>query len=352
MKYLLMGLLLMLPALAGCGGRSDTVEYPATPPPVETPAPDATPTPAPAPDPTPEPTAGGTIHGALHRVEYGNNVAYLFGTLHAGDPSWFPLAAMVEDALQRADVVALEVESLEGMEAEFLAIVMEIITLPDGNTWADLLPPEYYAHLVAMAEAWGMVYTLVNTWHPAFFVQMITTQIPMIISDLSFDVGDTVDGYVAAVAAARGIPIIGLETIEQQTRIAFLPPHDAMLALIMQLDTPDEMVRNFIEGPQMLLDDMAYYYRQNDFANAMQEFSLLLEVDDCPWTAYFIAYVNNWRSTYYAHRIMDLLRDTDEPTTFFVAVGLSHVIRSWSGEGFTDIVAQMRLAGFTVEPLF
>ena len=41
-------------------------------------------------------------------------------------------------------------------------------------------------------------------------------------------------------------------------------------------------------------------------------------------------------------KIARLLRETEEPTTFFIAVGLSHVIRSKIGEGFTDIANSMR----------
>ena len=62
--------------------------------------------------------------------------------------------------------------------------------------------------------------------------------------------------------------------------------------------------------------------------------------------------IGNWRSTYFANEIARLLRETGEPTTFFVAVGLSHINRSGAGEGFTDIVEQLELAGFTAVPLW
>jgi len=112
----------------------------------------------------------GSIHGAIHRVEYGNNVAYLFGTIHGGDPSWFPLAYVVEDALRRADVVAVEVAEIGlGHEAVNEAI-MEVLFLPDGLTWNEFLPEDYYMHLVEMMDAWGIVYEEVNAMNPSYLV--------------------------------------------------------------------------------------------------------------------------------------------------------------------------------------
>jgi len=68
------------------------------------------------------------------------------------------------------------------------------------------------------------------------------------------------------------------------------------------------------------------------------------------FTRYMIEVLMNFRSTYYAERIAELLQDTDEPTTFFVAVGISHVIRE--GEHLTNIVEQLELRGITAEPIF
>jgi hypothetical protein len=60
----------------------------------------------------------------------------------------------------------------------------------------------------------------------------------------------------------------------------------------------------------------------------------------------------NYRSTYYANVIAGLLQDTEEPTTFFVVVGKSHVVRSLAGDEFTDIVQQLGLLGIEAVPLF
>jgi len=58
----------------------------------------------------------------------------------------------------------------------------------------------------------------------------------------------------------------------------------------------------------------------------------------------------NYRSNYYARRIAGLLREAAEPTTFFVTVGASHIIRTSNYQ--YNIVNFLEEMGFEVEALF
>jgi len=296
------------------------------------------------------------INGAIHRVQYGDNVAYIFGTLHAGHAHWFPLAPIVEDALSRADVVAMEVAEIAGGEAAMAVPMLSSMFLPDGNAWDDILPEAEYNHLVAMAEAWGIPYGVVNRWNPNFFVYHLTMTLMMEMSELDFDIDASVDSYIAQIATERDVPVIGLESIEQQMDIVFNPPFEVMLASIMHLLSPDDMIEYFMASNVLSLDEMAYHYESNNFSIINADISYELGVDstyaDCLYVIYMRDMVSNWRSTYYANAIARLLTETDEPTTFFVAVGLSHIIRSGAGEEFTDIVYELQLMGFYVDPIW
>ena len=113
----------------------------------------------------------------------------------------------------------------------------------------------------------------------------------------------------------------------------------------------DEMIKIFTTPPTV--DEFADYYRNNDFESINYVHSIEQGIDnDCLYITYLREVILNGRSIIYANEIMRLLRETEEPTTFFVAVGLSHIIRSGAGEEFTDIVQQLRLAGFTVTPIW
>ena len=325
---------------------------------------ETTPTPSPEPEDTPDdvededyeeetPAESSNIHGAIHRVEYGNNVAYLFGTLHGGHPHWFPLAEVVEDALRRSDVLVIEIDDLAGDIADMESAVLDIMFLPDGATWADILPDDAYEHLVEMMVAWEIPYEDVNNFNPSFLVFSLEMEIAQALAYLEVSLEASVDAYVSTIAEELGLSIIGLESIEQQLDILYNPPFEVMLAQVMNLLPPMELVEWFMESEELSLDELARLYENNDLAALTHAFSLEMGADaDCLYAIYVRDIVMNWRSTYYANEIIRLLQQTEEPTTFFVAVGLSHIIRAGAGDEFTDIVEQLGLQGFVAVPVW
>ena len=347
----ILALLLALVLIAGLVACTTTPEpeEPAVPDPPEV---EVSPEPE-EPEEEEEPVTGSAIHGAIHRVEYGDNVVYLFGTLHGGHDHWFPLADVVEDALRRSDVLAIEVDDIaEGADAMEEAI-MEALFLPDGMTWAELLPTDAYDHLVEAIAGWGIPYEDVNDMNPAFLVFSLEMELVQSLAVLEVNIDASVDAYVVDVAMELGLPIIGLESIEQQIDILFHPPFEVMLAQIMSFLPPMELMERIEESGALSLDELATLYENNDLEALIHAFGLEIGADaEDLFAIYMREIVMNWRSTYYANEIIRLLQETEEPTTFFVAVGLSHIIRAGAGEEFTDIVEQLELQGFTAVPIW
>ncbi|HSU21394.1 MAG TPA: TraB/GumN family protein, partial [Variovorax sp.] len=60
--------------------------------------------------PGPAPVAA-QHHGGLYRISGHGRVAYLFGTVHVGDPSFYPMAPDAERALGTADHVVVELDT-------------------------------------------------------------------------------------------------------------------------------------------------------------------------------------------------------------------------------------------------
>ena len=349
--------LIMIAAIAACGEPEAMAPEPA-PEVVETPTP-AEPEPEPAPtEETPEEveeiqeTAGSNITGALTRFEYGDNVVYLFGTIHAYREGWTPLADIVEDAIDRADVFIAEISDEE--MAMLVGMVEEYMLIPGGQTWVDFLPEEAYVHLVEMIEFREIPYEAVNMMHPSFFVMLAGLQLAQEMAvDIAMGADLSVDAYVMRRAAERGLPTLGLETAVQQAEILYRPPIEVVVAQVMAFTGPDEAVAELLYVGT--LDDMADWYEENNFQAFQDQFvrAHAHETEDRVDLIYTRETLMNFRSTYYAERIAELLRETEEPTTFFVAVGLSHVMRAMNGlEGWTDIVQQLELQGFTAEPLW
>ena len=49
-------------------------------------------------------------HGTLYRVRHKGNTSYLFGTIHVGKPSFYPLGEEVMHAFSKASKVAFEID--------------------------------------------------------------------------------------------------------------------------------------------------------------------------------------------------------------------------------------------------
>ena len=314
-------------------------------------------------EPEEEAPVGMDIHGAIHRIAYGDNVVYLFGSLHAERSAWFPLADVVEEAMERADVFAAEVDVFDTAATE--TALEDVLLLPDGQTWIDFLPQEAYDHLVEVIAAYGIPYEEVRYLNPHFLVFSVTMDlVQSLAEDLAMgglEEGISVDGYVLAVATERSRPVIGLETAAQQMNILYNPPLDVMIDNIMGFLPPEEMIEALQASPEPSLDELADAYGANNVVELADMFARTLSLEAEAeiegevggiWLAYMREYVMNWRSTYYAIEIARLLQETEEPTTFFVVVGVSHIIRSMAGEEFTDIVEQLELLGFDAVPLW
>lgn len=298
------------------------------------------------------------IHGAIHRVEYGDNVAYLFGTMHAWRDGWSPLADVVVEALMRSDVLALEFESTDSESMD--AAHEYAMYLRDGQTWSEFLPRSVYEYFVELMWMWELAYDEETQYfNPQFIVELLFEEIQLAMMQDELQVGtESVDNYIMNIAQAEGLQIIGLESVMQQIELLYHPPIEVIIDNIMRLPTPREVLmfmayerdRSSNYGGH---DEMARLYETNNIPGIINSFAKSQDrTNESVAAAHFREMVGNWRSTYYAERISELLQETEEPTTFFVAVGLSHIIRSGAGEGFTDIVQQLRLLGFEVLPLF
>jgi len=291
------------------------------------------------------------IHGFLHRAVYGDNVAYLFGSLHGMRDHWTPLADIVEDAMRRADVFAFEVDFDDMLNPELLMPIMELVMfLPDGQTLAEFLPEDVHENFVYHLPSFGIEYEDVHNWNPVFLANTIEMAVVMPLLEIDADLDVSVDVYVWDFAGAQGLPRIGLEPIMQQLEIVFLPPYEVMQEALRYFVPLEELLELVMEYAGESLE-LANLYEANDKAGIIALFAEMDEyIHESAAMRHMIEMMMNYRSNYYARRIAELLRETDEPTTFFVTVGASHIIRT--SEYQFNIVNFLEDMGFEVEALF
>jgi len=310
--------------------------------------------------PTDEPSERGIpgdgIKGGLHRLEHAGSVAYIFGSLHGGLDDWFPLADVVEDAMSRADIFAFEIDLTIGA-TEQLAIINNIMFLPDGQRITDVLPNELYEHYIYVLNDWlenvgGGLQDEMYYMNPAFLILSLEQMMLSDLADIDVQAGITVDGYVVDFAARLGRPTVGLMDFEAQQRVLLTPPLEIMQYMVAQFLPYEETLAMMQTEGIDLLDQMIYYYLTNNAAGVIRashpDFDAATE---STYDRYFREIVLNNRSTLFANEIIRLLEDADEPMVLFVTIGKSHLFRHMAGPYFTSTIEQLRLLGVEVTPV-
>jgi uncharacterized protein len=141
------------------------------------------------------------------------NRVYLFGTVHAGKESWYPLPAAVEDALADSRVLVVEAD-ISDREAVARAAPVMVYKPPDSL--ARHVPPADYARFRKLAARHGIPEEQVSLMKPFMAVSLL------VFAEwgrLGYLPQFGVDGYLIARAKAETKAIVEIEGIEVQTRL-------------------------------------------------------------------------------------------------------------------------------------
>jgi uncharacterized protein YbaP (TraB family) len=287
------------------------------------------------------------IHGKLTRVVYGDNVAYLFGSMHAGFEYWFPLADIAEDAMARSDVFVFEINMDEMDEIannpELVAQIEALQMLPDGMTLEDIMDEEAFAQFYeafATFAGIGLTYNLIANLTP---IALVTTLEVVMLQLLGVDVTFSVDSYVADFARDAGAPIVGLNSIQREFEIVFDMPLEIQVNALVDFPTLTEMLEATADV------DLASLYAAQDLDGIREliNFQIALGADN-EYHEMFYHNLLHVRCHIFADEIARLLQETEEPTTFFVTVGILHII----GGGGGMVIELLDEKGFEVTPLW
>ena len=290
------------------------------------------------------------IHGLISRIEYGGNTAYIFGSMHLGRPEWFPLSPVVEDAIARSDVFAFEVDMALMNSPEALAHIGNLMMLPDGLTLRDVLPPDSFQNFLDSLNVLSTItYEMIANLTPLGATMVITTV--EILPLLGIYSEYSVDSYVHAIAAAAGKPVIGLNDIFREINLLFDVPMDIQLTIF---DSPAdwEEVNWAAEWETIIQDiiDMGIVeaYEAGDVDMIQRAMELSLSDEPTLFEEHFHHTSFHVRCHIFADEIARLLRETEDPTTFFVTMGVGHII----GGNFGKVLTLLEGMGFNVIPLF
>ncbi len=190
-------------------------------------------------------------HALLWKIERdGRPASYLFGTVHLTDERVTHLSPAVETALGEAKTIALEVSDLsEKSTTSVIAKSAPLVMFTDGQRLDKLLSDTEYETVKNIITRSGMPADLAALFKP-WIVTMILS-----VSDCErtkVQQGARVlDMKIAEIGKARGLNVVGLETIPEQLQaLAAVPQSEQLKMLRASLkfaDRTDDMMETLVQ---------------------------------------------------------------------------------------------------------
>lgn len=152
------------------------------------------------------PTAFGADRGALFKVAGHGHTMYLFGTMHVGQPEFYPLEPRIAAAVAGASSLALEIDPADEVSIPFALQTYGM--LPEGSAAPDIAPASRERLRKALGKAGIDMAALAvfKPWLVATKLAIAEYSAQGYLTDLS------VDAHLAKLARERGVKIIGLES--------------------------------------------------------------------------------------------------------------------------------------------
>ncbi len=157
------------------------------------------------------PSAWGADRGALFKVSAKGHTMYLFGTMHVGQPSFYPLEDTITGALAKASTLALEIDPLGDPAA--LQAALQAHGMASSANAQDAMPAplrERLRRVLAKAGIDAAAVSRFKPWLVATILAMGEYGAQGYRADLS------VDMHLAQLARSSKVPVISLETPQLQ----------------------------------------------------------------------------------------------------------------------------------------
>lgn len=145
--------------------------------------------------------------------------SHLFGTIHLTDPRVHALPDEARNAIDKASTVALEVKEVVDPREHARAYYRNarFMAMPLGQDMWDLIPDEDESFIRAapqIPEERMITIGAVQPWMTAFMLSYPMCELERQKADLPL-----LDRAIGQMALARGIPVVGLEKIEEQLAV-------------------------------------------------------------------------------------------------------------------------------------
>lgn len=268
--------------------------------------------------------------GALFKIGHAGNTLFLFGTIHIGEPGFYPLEPIVTEALAQSTKIALELDPRN--TGALQQAVLQYGFFPKGA--ASPLAPELQVRLTAVLKKYGVPETATTQMKPWMLVVMLTMQeyaAEAYSSELA------VDAHLSEFARTHRKPVVELETVKGQLalfdnlpmadQLRFLDETLADIESHKSTDKVRQLVRMWREADAAGFDALAREMAQDgSFSGRFMQRELL-----------------DARNPTLADSLEKLLRAEKQA---FAGIGVLHLI----GKG--SVPALLRQRGYAVERIY
>jgi uncharacterized protein YbaP (TraB family) len=277
--------------------------------------------PAPAPPP---------LNNYLWEVTSLTNRVYLFGTIHAGKASWFPLPVPIERALSDSRVVVVEAD-ITNIEAMIKSSEVMMYTSPDKLERH--VKPDDYARFRKLLGRYSIAENQIGTMKPFMAVSLL------VFSEwgrLGYLPKHGIDLYVISKAKAEAKKLVEIEGIDTQVALMDSLTEDENRTIFagtltaLESGTSSEQITGIVNAwqsgdPALLLEVARRYNTEVSGAKEFEEKFVWSRHDEM--AGKIEGYLNNTRDRH------------------FIAVGALHLA------GPRGLVEMLRKRGYLVKQL-
>lgn len=266
-------------------------------------------------------SAGPDARPALWKLADKDTTIYLFGTIHMLPKGIAWQSQVMTDAIEKSDQLVLEVGNLEDQTAIAKAMMGVAIT-PGLPAVVDRVPADRHEKLKKLSSDAGVPLAMMQpfeNWAVALTLASGS------LKELGLDPKEGAEEQLRQAFVARGKPIIGLETAEQQFGYFDSMSEGAQKVLLMStIDESGDVRASF--------DKMITAWRTGDQKKVALSFDDELQLSPELYDKLLRQRNANW-----AQWIDDRM---DKPGTIFVAVGAGHLAGKASVQ---NLLAQRKL---------
>ena len=275
-------------------------------------------------------SASAADRGALFKVSGHGHTMHLFGTMHAGMPSYYPLEPRIQTAMDNASVLALEIDA----SADPAAMAQAVQTYGMRDLQQSAMPARLKPRLDKALRTYALDPQIVGAVKP-WLVATALTMGEFSVQGLRPDLA--VDAHLAQLARARKVPIIELESLASQLGLFNRLSHKDQWQLLA--DTVD----NIETGRQRTDVRKIIAAWSNADMKALDALAVEAESDTTLAGRFVQKVLLEERNGPLADKLEALLKKQDKAVA---AMGVLHLV------GRVSVPAQLRARGITVERIY